>query len=75
MWLPDAKFSPLSDDEWAIKVMSVFWHANMPLPGAPNVVVLETGGTIEFMFKGGASVDSLQMVNHGDSKREGGVRR
>jgi hypothetical protein len=45
-------------------VEGVTWHANGPLPSALIVVVSETRGTVEFVFGGDVSTDSLQMVNH-----------
>jgi hypothetical protein len=42
MRLPGAKVSPPANaDDWAIRAESVTWHTNVPLPGAPTVMVLE----------------------------------
>jgi hypothetical protein len=44
MRLPGAKLSlSVNAEVRAIKVEDVTWHANGPLPGAPNVVVSEIG--------------------------------
>jgi hypothetical protein len=47
MLLPGVKIPSLSDaDELAIRAGNVTWHANVPLPGAPTILVLETRGQI-----------------------------
>jgi hypothetical protein len=63
MWLLGTKVSPLVNvDALAIRVMSVFWHAIVPLPSVPTVMFLETG-TIRFVFSEDVSTNSLRMVN------------
>jgi hypothetical protein len=52
--LPGAKIlPPLNAGDWTIGVENFFWNANGPLPGMPTGMVLQTEGTIEFVFGGG----------------------
>jgi hypothetical protein len=51
-------------------VKELLWHARVPLPSTPTVVVLETGGEIDLCSMGDARVHSLQMVDHVEPSEE-----
>jgi hypothetical protein len=66
--LLDTKVSPLVNvNEWAIRVMSDYWHAKRSPTWHANFRGFRNHGAIRFLFGGNASADSLRMVSCWDS--------